>query len=385
MLRKQVKNLLGTISFNDYDVLNQIEINRTALLENLKTFQKISPNQGVIPVIKANAYGHGLLEVATIVNDADCTFLAVDGYFEAAKIRDITDHHILVLGFIKPDNVALLDTKKCSFVVQDVAGLEAFASLDKGVNIHIELNTGMNRLGTSEDELKDYLNTLKKFPKLNLEGVMTHLADADNPDDDTFTQSQVSRFESMLQTIKDAGFDPQYIHVAQTAGSVKVASKYANCIRLGIGLYGVNPLSETDAHYQELVGLKPVLELKSTIIKVIHLKKGDRVSYNGIYTATKDVRVGVLPIGYYEGVPRALSNRGSVSIGDLDAPIVGRVCMNHTMIELDGLEGNVDTEVVVISNKPSRRNSVNQLCKDHGLFSYELLTGLSSTIRRNIV
>ena len=385
MLRKQVKNLIGNLTSNEYDVLNRIEISRAALLQNLDIFQKIRPNIGVIPVIKANAYGHGLSVVTSILNDADCTFLAVDGYFEASKIRDITKHRILVLGYIKPDNVALVDIKKCSFVVQDQSCLEAFGGLDKEVNIQIELNTGMNRLGTSEDELKDYLNTLKKFSKLNLEGVMTHLADADNPDDDTFTQSQVSRFESMLQTIKDAGFDPQYVHVAQTAGSVKVTSKYANCMRLGIGLYGINPLSESDDDYQELTSLKPVLELKSTIIKMLDLKKGERVSYNGIYTATKDVRVGVLPIGYYEGVPRALSNRGSVSIGDLDPPIVGRVCMNHTMIELDGLEGNVGTEVVVISNNPNRRNSVKQLCKDHDLFSYELLTGLSSTIRRNIV
>ena len=385
MLRKQVKNLIGNLTSNEYDVLNRIEISRAALLQNLDIFQKIRPNIGVIPVIKANAYGHGLSVVTSILNDADCTFLAVDGYFEASKIRDITKHRILVLGYIKPDNVALVDIKKCSFVVQDQSCLEAFGGLDKEVNIQIELNTGMNRLGTSEDELKDYLNTLKKFSKLNLEGVMTHLADADNPDDDTFTQSQVSRFESMLQTIKDAGFDPQYVHVAQTAGSVKVTSKYANCMRLGIGLYGINPLSESDDDYQELTSLKPVLELKSTIIKMLDLKKGERVSYNGIYTATKDVRVGVLPIGYYEGVPRELSNRGSVGIGDLDAPIVGRVCMNHTMIELDGLEGNVGTEVVVISNNTNRRNSVKQLCKDHDLFSYELLTGLSSTIRRNIV
>jgi alanine racemase len=289
------------------------------------------------------------------------------------------------MGYIKPENTALLDTVKCSFVVQDIAGLKAFGELHKPVRIHLELNTGMNRLGLSTTELPGYLQTIKKYPNLMLEGVMTHLADADNELDDTFTKQQVKKFDYAVDSIKKSGFTPRYIHIAQTAGSTKVKSNYANAIRLGIGLYGLNPLNKTDNRYKDLQSLKPVLELKSTIIKIIELKKGDKVSYNGIYTAPRDMKISVLPLGYYEGVPRELSNKGVVTCGKLELPIIGKICMNHTMIRLGVAKLKVGDEVTVISRDPSQPNSIEQICNDLNLFNYYLITKLSSSIRRVIV
>ena len=368
-----------------YKTLNRIELHRAAALHNVAIIQKQHPSFSIIPVLKSNAYGHGLCEMARILNGVDCPFLAVDGYFEAGKIRRISKHRILVLGYILPENVRLLDTHRCSFVVQDIAVLEAFAKLHKRVRIHLELNTGMNRLGLQPHELQPYLDVLKLFPKLKLEGVMTHLADADNELDDSFTHGQVERFDEMVEDILGQGFTPRYFHIAQTAGSTKAASKYANALRLGIGLYGINPLLPKDEHYQDLQGLQPVLELKSTIIKVVQLEKGDRVSYNGIFTAPKRMRIGVLPLGYYEGVPRDLSNAGVVTSGNAELPIVGRVCMNHTMIDLGGSSLGFGDEVTVISRDTAALNSVSKLSEKHRLFAYTLLTGLSSSIRRNIV
>ena len=241
----------------------------------------------------------------------------MDGYFEAAKIGDITNHKILVLGYIKPANVKLLDTKKCTFVpFQRHEGLEAFASLNKPVKVHLELNTGMNRLGLQSDELMPYLQTLIKHRSLILDGVMTHLADADNPYDDLYTIRQTNLFDGYIKSILDFGLNPKYIHIAQTAGSTKTVSKYANSMRLGIGLYGINPLEAGDKHFNELSELQPVLELKSTVIKTIEMKTGDKVSYNGIFTASKTMKIGVLPLGYYEGIPRELSNKGLVTYGN---------------------------------------------------------------------
>jgi alanine racemase len=384
MFRKQAKRLLARLSANDYQTLNRVELRRANVLANIKLIQDQHPGIGIIPVLKANAYGHGLEEVATILNDADCGFLAVDGYFEAAAIRHVTRHPILVLGYIKPENAKLLDIRKCSFVVQDVQGLQAFGQLNRRVRIHLELNTGMNRLGLSEGELPEYLQTLASLPNLELEGVMTHLADADNGLDDSFTARQAEQFDRIFEVIKHAGFNPKYVHLAQTAGSAKAKSKYANSIRLGIGLYGLNPLKASDKHFKDLRALQPVMELKSTIIKIIDLKKGGKVGYNGIFTAPKAMKIGVLPLGYYEGVPRELSNKGTFTYKGSELPIVGRVCMNHTMVNLRDLPVTVGDEVTVISSDPSQPNSVERICQNYKLFNYLLVTKLSSSIRRTI-
>lgn len=368
-----------------YKTLNCIELDRNRMLGNLALFEREHPNISLIPVLKGNAYGHGIAAVAEILRDAKCQYVAVDGYFEATKVRDITHQHILVMGHILPENVRLLDTKRCSFVVQDVAGLHAFGALHKRVRVHLELNTGMNRLGLEPSELDEYLGVLKRYPKLELEGVMTHLADADNDTSNEFNEYQQRIFDENVAKIIEAGFRPKIFSIAQTAGSKKIVSKYANAIRVGIGLYGINPLAPSDARHRDLIGLQPVLELKSTIIKVLNLKAGDRVSYSGTFVAPRDMRAAVLPIGYYEGVPRELSNKGCVTHGEIVLPILGRVCMNHVVIDLAGTNLQVNDQVTVISKDPAKPNSIAGLKKAHHLFEYATLTGLSSSIRRVIV
>lgn len=385
ILRKYAKKALLRLSINNYQTLNRIELSRDRTLHNFNLFKNQHPGFEIMPVLKGNAYGHGLVEIAKILNEVNCPFLTVDGYFEAPKIRDISRHRILVMGYIKPENVKLLDVKRCSFVVQDLEGLKAFGRLGKPVRIHMELNTGMNRLGLQLEEIEVYLNTLHQSPNLELEGVMTHLADADNKTNDSFTAAQVELFDRLVEKVLDAGFKPKFIHLANTAGSVKAKSRYANTKRIGIGLYGINPLNPKDSVYKDLEGLQPTLSLKSTIIKVLDLKKGAKVSYSGLFTAPKDMRIGVLPLGYYECIPRALSNKGVVTYEGAPLPIVGRVCMNHTMIDISKVNIKVGAEVTVIDSDKSKPNSVTQISSRHQLFDYELLTSLSSNIHRKIV
>ncbi len=367
-----------------YKTLNTVYLHQRAVRHNVAFLRRQHPGFDIIPVLKSNAYGHGLKELAEILDSVDCAFLAVDGYFEAAKIRHITRHRLLVLGYILPENAALVDTTRCSFVVQDRAGLEAFGSLARPVHIHLELNTGMNRLGLGEDELGAYLATLKRFSNLRLEGVMSHLADADNPADDSFTNRQVEIFDRSLEKIQAAGFSPDSIHIAQTAGSTKAQSKYANALRLGIGLCGINPLSAADTHYDELAGLQPVLSAASTIIKVIDLKPGGVVGYNRTYIAKQATRIGVLPFGYYEGLPRELSNIGILTSNGQKLPIVGRISMNHVMVELSG-DLTIGDQVTIFSNDPKQPNSIAALAARHHLFAYSVATGIANSIRREIV
>ncbi|HSW79827.1 MAG TPA: alanine racemase [Candidatus Saccharimonadales bacterium] len=386
MLRKHAKNAIKHFSANNrYRTLNRIEINAQTLTRNVSLIQRKHPDFEIIPVLKGNAYGHGLEQVAQILNDAECHYLAVDGYFEAAKIRDITKHHILVMGYILPENVQLLDTKRCSFVAQDEHDLRAFGSLGKPVKIHLELNTGFNRLGIQPEELQTYLDTLKKFPNIKLEGVMTHLVDADNESDDSFDVKQQKIFDDCVKQILASGFNPKLIHIAQTAGSAKIQSKFANAIRLGIGQYGINPYTPKDSHYADLAGLKPPLELKSTIIKTIDLKAGETVGYNATFKVARPMRIGVLPLGFYEGLPRTLSNKGCATSDGQVLPIVGRICMNHTMIDLGQTNLKIGDEVTLISGDTFAPNSIISLQTKFNLFAYETLTGLSDSIRRIIV
>lgn len=382
MLREYAKKAIESVRTNDYQTLNYIELSSEALLHNIDLISKQHPDCMVIPVLKGNAYGHGITEIAKMLNYAHCPYVAVDGYFEAAKIRDITRSYILVMGYILPENVHLVDTKRCSFVVQDIAGLQAFGELGRPVRIHMELNTGFNRLGLHPEEIPAYLAMFKQYPNLKLEGIMTHLLDADNEQDDSFDRRQQKMFDKAIKGILDVGFKPSIIHIAQTAGSAKVKSKYANAIRLGIGTYGINPLGRKDPKNRRLTGLKPVMELKSTIIKVVDLKKGDTVSYNATYTALKPMRIAVLPLGYFEGVPRELSSLGDITYKRKRLPITGRVCMNHTMFDISGTNLKVGDEVTVISRNTKLPNSFAGMHDLYGVFPYTAMVGISSSVRR---
>lgn len=385
MIRKQLSKVNElSRKRNSYKTLNIIEINKSNLINNYLLFQNLNPDKKIIPVLKSNAYGHGLRQVTTILNEIDCSFIAVDGYFEAHKIKYLTKHKILVMGYVLQDNAKLLDNKTCSYVIQDIESLISLANMKKKFNIHMEINSGMNRLGIKPSEIDSYLKVLSQYESLTLEGIMTHLYDADNSND-TITKQQTEIFDSCVKHILKKGFNPKYIHIAQSAGSVKCKSIYANCIRVGIGLYGINPLSPVDKKYYLLNSLKPVLELKSTIIKIHNLKPKQKVSYNGIYQTKTNQRIGVLPIGYYEWVPRELSNVGIFSNKKRLLPIRGRVCMNHTMIDLSNTKLKKGDSLTLISVDKNMPNSIENISKQYGMFSYSLLTSINETIRRVIV
>jgi alanine racemase len=384
MIRRYAKKLLSSRSAK-YQPFNHIELSTKAVLHNIAIMQAKNPGLQIMPVLKANAYGHGRREIAQILNDVPCRLIIVDGYYEAGKIRDISKHRLLVMSAIRPENVRLVDTKRCSFVVQDITGLRAFASLRKKVRIHLELNTGMNRLGLQPDELEAWLDELRKHPNLHLEGVMSHLANSENKDGDEDNQRQVVEFDKLMERVLEAGFRPELIHLAQTVGSVKTHSLYANAIRLGAGTYGINPLDPEDRCYKDFNDLRPVMELKSTIIKTLVLAPGDKVSYDGTFTAPKAMRIGILPLGYYEGIHRQLSNCGVIAYGGTLLPIIGSICMNYTMIDLTGTEAAVMDEVTLISRDGTLPCSIPGWRTHFDIPPWATYTNLSEDIRRIIV
>lgn len=383
-VRKDIDALLRKFE-KEFITHNLIEVSRTAILHNLDVFSDISDKQ-MIPVLKGNAYGHGIELVAIALKDRMLPYIAVDGYFEALRIREVSDQPVLIMGAILPENYSRIKYAGFAFVVQDEATIRALGETGKHVKVHLEVNTGMNRYGANPENLTALTKLILGYKNLELEGVMSHLADSDG-DDPATVDVAVEKFDACVEMVKAAGGNPAILHVAQSAGSLKAQSKYANAMRLGIGLYGINPFPREHVLAARLLPhLKPALQLTSTITKITKLERGDKVSYNYTFTAPKQMTIGVLPIGYYEGawsVARgAYKKTGEVKIGHAFTPIVGRVCMNHTMISLDGIDVKVGDKVVVYSNHPGDKNSVDALAHTYGLFNYAILTSLSSDVRR---
>jgi len=374
-----------------YRVLNWVKPSSNNLVHNYNLFQNQKPDFNILPVLKSNAYGHGLQDIAKILLKLKPKYLVVDGYFEALKIRKIDQNQpVLIMGSIALENYLFLKTKNFTFVVHDLESISALRARKEKIKIHLELNTGMNRHGIDPDEIEKYLKYIKMYSNLNLEGVMSHLADADNPNDQGYNQHQTKLFDETVNKIISFGFDLKYIHLAQSAGSQKILSKFANSIRLGLGLYGINPLDSDDVCSSNLQDLKPVLSLHSTITKIIELKKGEKVSYNGIFQAKEDTRVAVVPLGYYEGFDRILSNQVQVKhINETEnsqkinfVKVAGRICMNHAIIELGGLPAKCGDEVIIYSNQRRDANSLQNLWKTYQLFPYSTLVHINENIRR---
>jgi len=368
-----------------FETYNEITVSRSALLSNFDYFASLLPSGHVLPVLKSNAYGHGIREIATILKARTFPYIAVDGFYERLAIGEVSDQSVLVMGAIRPVNFSRMSFKRTAFVVQDFATVRALGATRREVNVHIELETGMTRHGVAIRDLRAFLKELAKHPNIRVEGVMTHLADADNPTDDAYNRKQAATFDEAVTLILESGFSPKYFHIAQSAGSTKVVSEYANALRIGIALYGVNPLERKDPSYHRIEALSPVLALTSTISKIQHVEAGATVSYGRTYTASRPTRLGILPLGYYEGLPRALSNVGVVQFKQGYLKIAGRVCMNHTMIDLGRLRARVGDVVTIISRDKKSRLTVDGICRKHGLFNYGLLVGLNENIRRRIV
>lgn len=381
-IRKRIDALLNNFE-KEYATLNRIEISQSAILHNFDLFKKLG-GMPAIPVLKGNAYGHDIALVAKVLKGRDVPYIAVDGYFEALRIREVSDQPVLVMGSILSKNYKNMRYDKFAFAVHDEASIHALGKTGKHIAVHLEANTGMNRYGAKGDDIVKLTQLILSYKNLTFEGLMTHLADSDG-DDPATVVSAVAQFDEYVEAVRAAGADPALIHVAQSAGILKVESKYANVFRLGIGLYGVNPFPQTHTLHPLLKDLQPALKLLSTVTKIIKLTEGDGVSYNYTFTAPKNMRIGVLPLGYYEGLKWELSNCGVVKIGEYFTPIVGKVCMNHTMVSLDGVPATVGDKIIVYSNSPEDENSINTIAHDHGLLVDDLLTSLSHDVRRVLV
>jgi alanine racemase len=372
-----------------YQVLNEITISREALVSNYNYFTKLNPQAHVAPVLKANAYGHGLHNIAQLVDtELSAPFICVDSLYEAYELSKLDiKTPILVMGYTSPENYGIWKKLPFSFSVFDKETLLALNQNQPGTKIHIKLDTGMCRLGLLPQDIPDFIDTLRTCNNLQVEGIFSHFSQADNPAKNTFTNRQITRFKEMTKQFEDAGFWFKWKHIAASSGASFLRDPYFNLIRLGLGFYGYTPFGpHTKEGRVSRKKLKPALELTSHIAQIKEIGIGSEVGYGGAYKAKQKETIAILPLGYNEGLPRRLSNKGVVTLKNgAVCQIIGNISMDMTMIKLPrNNRAKVGDPVTIISKDSKNPNSLSRHSQLIGDIDYTLLTGLHPSIRRRI-
>ncbi|TAK95608.1 alanine racemase [Patescibacteria group bacterium] len=359
----------------------RVLVSQSHLLHNLAEYRRRYPQLALAPVLKSNAYGHGLVLTGQLLDRANVPFLVVDSLFEAVALRhNGVKSPILVIGYVNVDNVQKCKLNKVVFTLTSLEQLRGIAArLNHPQEFHLKIDTGMHRQGLSPGQLTEAIQIIRQQEFIQLVGVCSHLADADGADDQ-LTRQQIAVWNQAVDQLKQNFTSLRWIHLSATSGLDYLDVAQGNAARLGIGLYGINVSPRL------AMNLKPALQLQTEVSSIRTLEAGDRVGYNGTFRAEKEMRVATVPVGYFEGVDRRLSNTGCFMVKDKCCPIVGRVSMNITSIDVSAVpEINLGEAVTIISNVPGDQNSVENIAKAAGTIPYEILVHIPQHLRRIVV
>ncbi len=366
---------LRKIAGRKYFPLNEIEISKSALIHNYNHLNELS-TVPVAPVLKSNAYGHGIEIVGKILAELNPPIICVDSIYEAYQLLNAKIKiPILVMGYVGGEN---LSVKKLpfSFSVYTEEMLENIKKFQPHAPVHIFVDSGMHREGVPMDDVRDFLKRAKSL-NLNIEGIMSHFAKPDSPNYYK-TKSQVDNFESAIEIGKKMGIKFKYIHLFASNG-IRNIDKYKRVdtlTRSGKALYGIDVVKNSNEFL-------PVLSLNSTIIQIKELKKGESLGYDFIFKAPYNMTTAILPIGYNDGVNRRLSNKGFVKINNKFCRIIGRVSMNITVVDVTNVENiKVGQKVNIYSNNPMDKNCVFNVAEMTDTIPYEILTHLNPSTKR---
>ncbi len=376
LLKKRVQPQLST--------LNTIEIDKHAILQNLAFLQSLKINKTIFPVLKSNAYGHGLKEMSIILKGTNVPYICVDSFPEYQIVKDYAKKKVLIMWETLPENYRHYNPRYATLVVYTVETLKYLVKQPNSFSIHLFLNTGMNREGLQIDQLQEVLEILLAYPHIKLEGVMSHFANADEVDS-SFSESQIATFKWMYAMIKQAWFTPKRKHIWNSAWVVKNVDGFFNAWRSGVAMYGYNHLSPEDPYHALLGPLSPALRILTTVVSKQKLINGDIVSYGGRFTAAHSMQTVTVPFGYHEGLDRRLTNKRQVKRNNIVLPMVGTICMNLSCIDTQGNDIQIWDSIELISNDKHAVNSLQACATICGTIPYELLVKLDSKIRRVIV
>ena len=372
---------------NNYDRV-YAEIDLDAVIYNMEQMKNnISPDTKIMGIIKADGYGHGAIMIGKELENLDYVFgYGVATAEEALILREYgLKKPILILGYTFPYcyedliNNEIRPTVFKADMLSDIANCAA--RLGKRAKIHIKVDTGMGRIGIYPDNAGlEFIKETLSYDYIDIEGVFTHFARADEKDK-TSVNGQIDQISQFLYRIeKELGYKIPIKHCSNSAGIIELREANMDMVRAGISLYGLWP---SDEIRRDIISLKPVLSLKSHIVYIKQVEKGTPVSYGGTYVTKENTRIATIPIGYSDGYPRGLSNKGYVLIHGKKAPILGRVCMDQFMVDVNNIpEAAEGDEVTLIGRDGDKQLTMEELGDISGRFNYELACGLSKRIPR---
>lgn len=369
-----------------------VEIDLAALRHNFSLVKQTVPEGcGILAVVKADAYGHGFQYVSEELEKLGVDAFGVAFLAEGVQLRmSGINRPVLILGGIYPGEEKRcigLNISMALFSLEQAKALDQ-ATLDikcyRKAKVHLEVDTGMGRLGVPYHEAPAFLAKLKEFKNLELEGIFSHFASADELDEDgrAYSKLQAERLSSVVQEAKRLGFSPRYIHVANSAGILAMDLPFCNLVRPGIILYGGLP----SADFAGMVASKPVMRLKSRVAMLKWVDAGTSISYGRRFVAEQRALIASVPVGYADGYSRSLTNRGEALIRGQRARVAGTVCMDWIMLDVTGIEGvAVGDDVTLLGPDPMGDCiSAEELAEKAGTIPYEIFCGISTRRVRRV-
>lgn len=377
-------------------LFNWIEIDRSALISNLAGFRgRIGKGCALMAMVKANAYGHGLLETTGVVSERGADWLGVHSLEEGAALRDAgVSLPILVVGYTPIADLEEALRRDLRLTIYNTESVIRLADICRKSGLrarcHIKLETGTNRQGVSAEEAISLAGKIGESTGLELEGVSSHYANIEDTTDHTYARRQLGIFRTVLAALETAGIKVPVRHFSCSAAALLFPETHFDMVRIGIGMYGLWPSRETylsclQAH-AGTVTLSPVLSWKARIAQIKSVPKGARIGYGGTFKTGRPSRLAVIPVGYYDGYSRSLSNISHVLIRGERAPLRGRVAMNFFVVDVTDIPGvELEEEVVLIGSSGNDCVTADDLAAWEGTISYEVLARLNPGIPRIVV
>lgn len=368
-----------------------IEISSKAIKHNLDQLKKIiKPSTQIMPIIKANAYGHGFIEIAKILVKLKVKWVGVASLEEALELRENNiKTRILVLSFYNQKLLNQAVQKNITLTIYSYEVAEKINSISKKLKkvtpIHFKIDTGTSRLGLLANDSVESILRITKLSNIKIEGLFSHLADAENPNQ-KFTKKQTSIFNKVVKELEINKVKINYKHLACSAAVFLNKDTHKDIVRYGISLYGMWSIKEDNKIVKDIykkVTLKPVLSWYTKIIQIKKLEAGSSVGYGQSYKTIKKTRIALIPVGYYDGYDRKLSNIGEVLIKGKRCKVIGKVCMNLTIIDVTKINSLKTGDIVTLIGKNRGQFiTANELADKVGTINYEILTRINKIIPR---
>jgi alanine racemase len=386
---KQISPLMSSDALRQPPRTTWIEVSRSALAHNLGLLrQRISANTRLMAVVKANAYGHGAVESARILQVAGADAFAVATLQEAIELRSAgIEQPVLVLGYTPAWQTEAALVHAITLTVLDVETATAMhniaAACDRSLTVHLKVNTGMNRLGVRPALAFSVLTALAQLPALKVEGIFTHFATSDEADKQ-HAEAQFACFQKSLAELTAAGLRPPIAHAANSAALLTMPHTHLDMVRAGIALYGLDP-DKDECKLPD--GFRPALAWKAIVTQVSDLEAGEAVSYGREFIANRPMRIAALPVGYADGFPRKPNNWGSVLLHGRPAPILGRVCMDQCVVDVSAIEAQHGTvrqgdEVVIIGRQGDAAITAEEASTRVGTNNYDIVSRILARVPR---